>query len=238
MALNRETLAVIPARGGSKRVPRKNIQPVGGRPLIAWTIEAARSAPGITRIVVSTDSVEIADVSKHYGAEVPMLRPSSLARDETPGIEPVVHALEWLDQHDHYRPDCVVLLQPTSPLRTAADVEGALALMWHRASGAVVSVCPASHPSSWLKRVGDDGRLLDVDGDAAGPPADDDVPPVYVLNGSLYVVRYATLMARRSFYDEHTYAYVMPIERSLDVDSPWDLHVADLVLTDRLRQPA
>jgi CMP-N,N'-diacetyllegionaminic acid synthase len=238
MALNRETLAVIPARGGSKRVPRKNIQPVGGRPLIAWTIEAARSAPGITRIVVSTDSDEIADVSKHYGAEVPMLRPSSLARDETPGIEPVVHAVEWLDEHEHYRPDCVILLQPTSPLRTAADVEGALALMWHRASGAVVSVCPASHPSSWLKRVGDDGRLLDVDGDGAGPPADDDVPPLYVLNGSLYVVRHATLMARRSFYDEPTYAYLMPIERSLDVDSPWDLHVADLVLTDRLRQPA
>lgn len=238
MALNRETLAVIPARGGSKRVPGKNIQPVGGRPLIAWTIEAARSAPGITRIVVSTDSVEIADVAKHYGAEVPMLRPSSLARDETPGVEPVVHAVEWLDEHEHYRPDCVVLLQPTSPLRTAGDVEAALALMWHRASGSVVSVCPASHPSSWLKRVSDDGRLLDMDGDRVRPPADDDVPPLYVLNGSLYIVRYETLMARRSFYDERTYAYLMPIERSLDVDSPWDLHVADLVLTTRPRQTA
>jgi CMP-N,N'-diacetyllegionaminic acid synthase len=236
MALNRETLAVIPARGGSKRVPWKNIQPVGGRPLIAWTIEAARSAPGITRIVVSTDSVEIADVARHYGAEVPMLRSSSLARDETPGIEPVVHAVEWLDEHERYRPDCVALLQPTSPLRTAADVEAALALMWTRNSDAVVSVCPASHPCSWLKRVGDDGRLLDLDGDAARRPADDDGPPVYVLNGSLYVVRYETLMARRSFYDERTYAYVMPIERSLDVDSPWDLHVADLLLTDRVRQ--
>lgn len=220
------------------RVPSKNIRPVGGRPLIAWTIEAARAAASVTRIVVSTDSREIAEVAKQCGADVPMLRPPELARDDTPGVAPVIHAVEWLDEHERYRPECVILLQPTSPLRIAEDIEGALALLWARAAGAVVSVCPAPYPSTWWKQVGQDGRLLDMPGAEAGPPPDDDVSSAYVLNGSVYIVRRETLMARRSLYDERTYAYVMPIERSLDVDSLWDVYVADLVLSDRLRQPA
>jgi len=121
-------LGVIPARAGSKSIPDKSIATVGGRPLIAWTIEVARSGGLLTRVVVTTDSPRIAEVAKQYGAEAPFLRPSELAQDETPGIGPVIHAVRWFDEHEGFRPDYAIVLQPTSPLRTAQDIEAAVGL--------------------------------------------------------------------------------------------------------------
>src|SRR5579862_4177078 len=111
-------LAVITARGGSKGIPNKNITPVGGKPMIAWSIDAAKASRNIERIVVSTDSPEIRRIAEECGGPAPFLRPAELARDETPGVDPVIHAIQWLDEHEQYRPEWIVLLQPTSPLRT------------------------------------------------------------------------------------------------------------------------
>jgi len=157
--LNCLSIVMIPARGGSKGVPCKNIVKVASKPLIAWTIEAALASPVLDRIIVSTDEPEIADVACRYGAEVPFLRPPELAQDHTPGIEPILHAVRWLDEHEGYRPDYVMVLQPTSPLRTAEDIQTAVQLAQERQAEGVVSVCPAhQHPYS-MKQITEDGRL-------------------------------------------------------------------------------
>ena len=135
----REILGLIPARGGSKALPHKNIRQFAGKPLIAWTIETALACPMLDRTIVSTDDPEIADVSRHWGAEVPFLRPAELARDDTPGIEPVLHAVRWLGENEGYRPDYVMVLQPTSPLRTTEDIEAAIQLARDRQADGVVS---------------------------------------------------------------------------------------------------
>ncbi len=122
------TCSVITARGGSKGVPGKNLRPAGGKPLIAWTIEAARSARQIDRVIVSTDSEEIRAVALQCGAEAPFLRPAELAQDNTPGVAPVIHAAQWLAQHQNYSPDCILLLQPTSPFRGSEDIDNSTAM--------------------------------------------------------------------------------------------------------------
>ena len=150
-------LALIPARGGSRGVPRKNVREIAGKPLIAWTIEAALSVRGIDRVVVTTDDAEIAEVSRAAGAEVPFLRPAELAADETPGIAPVFHALDALPDFDE-----VLLLQPTSPLRGANDIEALLALVRESNASSVVSVTePDCHPA-WMFRLGDVGDVVRV----------------------------------------------------------------------------
>lgn len=220
-------LALIPARGGSKGIPRKNIREMAGKPLIAWTIDAARACGGIDAVVVSTEDEEIAAVSSAAGAEVPFLRPAALAADETPGIDPVLHALEMLPQYD-----AVLLLQATSPLRTTADIEGLLALAEMRGAPAVVSVCePEDHPD-WMYHLNGAGQLKPLF------PASDvtrrqDLPPVYSLNGAMYFARTDWLRAHRGFLGPETLGYPMPADRSVDIDGPLDWRIAEMLLRDR-----
>lgn len=218
------TFALIPARGGSKGIPRKNIRVMGGKPLIAWTIEAAHAARGIDSVVVSTEDAEIAEVARQWGAEVPFLRPAELATDETPGIDPVLHAIGMLPQHD-----AVVLLQPTSPLRSTADIEAVLALA---ATGApsVVSLCaPDTHPNL-MYSIDHAGRLNPLLPDAPATRRQD-LPPVYGLNGAIYFARTAWVATRRTFIGAETLGYVMPGERSIDIDGPLDWKLAEILLT-------
>ena len=230
-----DLLAIIPARGRSRAVPRKNIRIVAGRPLIAWTIDAARSASVVTRVVVSTDSDEIADV--RAAVVRPLMRPRELAEDDTPGVAPVLHAVEWLRHHECYEPLHVVVLQPTSPLRTAADIDAASTRVRSttREAAAVVSVCPTPHHPAWMKGIDADGWLTNLGGSDNTTPRQQ-LAPAYVLNGAIYLIRRDVLLERRSLYAGRTCAYVMPIERSLDIDSPWDLRIADLVLSAQLQQ--
>jgi len=228
---NAPTLALIPARGGSKSIPHKNLAPLAGKPLIAWTIEAAlRYAAGL-RVVVSTDDEEIANAARRSGAEAPFERPLGLAQDDTPTMAVVSHALWWFDENEGYRPERLLVLQPTSPLRTTDDISAAIALADERAADSVVSVSSgATHPNL-LKRVTDEGRLEDL------VPHDpvlrrQDLEPVYSLNGAIYLASRDLLLKRESFYSDRTYAYVMPPERSIDVDAPWDLYLCDLILRD------
>ena len=233
-----DCLALIPARSGSKGIPRKSTAPVAGRPLIAWTIAAAQGASAVNRIVVSTDDPTIANVSRSFGAEAPFLRPAELARDDTPGTFPALHALRWLDAHEDCRPEFFMLLQPTSPLRTSADIDAAVATLHRRRADSVVSVTPVAHPPHWMKRIVDGGRLTDYLTDLGTPACRQDLPAAYALNGAIYLIRREVFLARESWYSERTCAYVMPEERSLDVDSPWHLRIADLALRDQGKHAA
>jgi N-acylneuraminate cytidylyltransferase/CMP-N,N'-diacetyllegionaminic acid synthase len=228
-------LGIIPARGGSKSVPNKNIAAVAGRPLIAYTIRAALEARCIDRLIVSTDSEEIAEVACSLGAEVPFLRPPELARDSTAGIAPILHAIRWLDRNESYRPGLVACLQPTSPLRTARDIDAAVGLALDRNAEAVVSVAPVcSHPY-WMKQIDAAGRLLD----AAALPRPfkqrQELPRLYALNGAIYLARRDVLLDHETWYTERTFAYIMPPERSLDIDTPWELYLASLVVEAKSR---
>lgn len=223
-------LALIPARGGSKGIPRKNLASLGGRPLIAWTIDCARRARGVERVVVTTDCAEIAAAARAAGAEAPFLRPAALARDATPGIDPLLHALDWLAYHENYRPGWVLNLQPTSPLRAPADVEAACELAQKPGVTSVVSVTPSPAHPYWCKRIEGDGRLVDFHADAPDATRRQELPEAYLLNGAIYLARREALVRERSFYTERTFALVMPRERSVDVDTPFDLELAEWLL--------
>ena len=223
---------MITARGASISVPSKNVAQLAGKPLIAWTIEAARSARTLRRVIVSTDDNECAAVAQAWGAEAPFLRPAALARDDSPHVDTVVHAIEWLaDAGD--RPEFVMVLQPTSPLRTSADIDAAVQLAVARDASAIVSVAEAvTHPFLTV-RITEEGRLADFVPKQPGYLRRQSFPTVYALNGAIYLLRCDGVMRNRSMCPDGTHAYIMPVDRSLDVDTLWDLHVAELILKDR-----
>lgn len=224
------TFALIPARGGSKGIPRKNVRPIAGKPLIAWTIQAALAARGLDAVVVSTDDEETADVARAAGAQVPFLRPAELARDDTPGIAPVLHAIGMLPQYD-----AVMLLQPTSPLRGVKEIEGVLAMAATLRPPSIVSVCePADHPA-WMYRM-DASQRIERLIEGADVPRRQDLPSVYALNGAIYYARTDWLNKNRGFVGERTLGFTMSDEASVDIDGPLDWRLAELLLEARSDQ--
>lgn len=225
-------LAVIPARGGSKGIPGKNIAPVAGRPLLGWTLDAARTSQFVDRTLVSTDDPAIAAAARELGGEVPFLRPADISGDSASPMLAIDHALAWLKEHKQWQPDYVLLLQPTSPLRLAEDIDNACRLALEKDADAIVSVCEAT-PHPYLTRtVAPDGRIDDFLKLPGGYPRRQDFPPVFALNGALYLAKRHILEEKGTFYTDRTFAYVMPVERSLDIDTPWELHLADLLLRE------
>ncbi|MCJ7443549.1 MAG: acylneuraminate cytidylyltransferase family protein [Methanotrichaceae archaeon] len=202
---------------------------LAGKPLISYTIKAALASTRLDRFIVSTDSPKIADIANSYGAEVPFLRPSNLAKDETPGIMPIIHAVKWLNEHENYDPDYILILQPTSPFRNSKDIDSALQLAMEKNAEAVVSVClPRYHPY-WMKKVDHEGKIenfLNLDGQVRRQ----DLPKIYALNGAIYLIKKDILLKQETLYPARTYAYIMPPERSLDIDTKWDLFLADLIM--------
>jgi len=228
-------LAVIPARGGSKGIPRKNVRLLAGKPLIAWTIKAASQSQMLTRVIVSTDDAEIAQVAREWGAETPFLRPPELAQDMTPGMDPILHAINWLWQYEGYAPDYVMSLQPTSPLRTVDDINSAIQLVLDKQGKAVVSVNQVAYHPYGMKRIDANGCLSDfMPGKAV--VRRQDLPQVYALNGAIYLARRELLLNHQTWYGNQTFAYVMSTERSLDIDTLWDWRLAELVLKDQYGQ--
>ncbi|MBA3677867.1 MAG: acylneuraminate cytidylyltransferase family protein [Sphingosinicella sp.] len=221
------TLALIPARGGSKGIPRKNVRMLAGQPLIAWSIQAALASARIDAVVVSTEDEEIAEVARNAGAEVPFMRPVELSADDTPGIEPTLHAIDMLPAYD-----AVLLLQPTSPLRTTADIDGILALAGETHAQAIVSVCEAEDHPAWMYRLGAGGNLHRL---FPGENVDrrQDLPKVFSLNGAMYFGRTQWLRAQRSFLGEGTVGYPMSAEDSVDIDGPLDWSLAEILLAKR-----
>jgi len=221
-----EHVAIIPARGGSKGVPGKNKRIVGGQPLIAYSIAAARAAASIDRVVVTTDDPEIAEIARGAGAEV-VDRPDPLAGDASPVIDAVLHALEAIGVSD---PAAVVLLQPTSPMRTAQDIDAAVALFTAKRAP-VCSVCRAedAHPAR-MYRI-EDGRLLSLMPELASERRQD-LPPVYHRNGAIYVVG-PDQLARREIITVGMVPYEMPGESSVNIDTELDLMLLEAVLARR-----
>lgn len=222
-------LAIITARGGSKGVPRKNVRSLGNKPLIAWTIESALRSTQRMRLLVSTDDAEISSISKEHGAEVPFLRPADLASDTATSESAVLHAIDWLAQNENYHPDLLLLLQPTSPFRSSQDIDNALQLQKTNDVDAVVSVTTNDRPVQWQRRIDQNGLLCDA---LATPPITrrQEAEQLYRLNGAVYVIKTKALLREHTFYPKQTLAYVMPAERSLDIDCEWDFLVADLVM--------
>ena len=223
-----KTLALIPARGGSKGIPRKNCRLLAGKPLIAWSIEAALASPYIDSVVVSTDDQEIADISRQYGAQVPFMRPSELAQDDSPGMAPVLHALEQLPQFDH-----ILLLQPTSPLRTLGEVNRCIEFAVARQAKAVVSVNESAQSPYWMYRLDVDSYLSQLI-PSSEFTSRQQLPPVFSLNGALYFANCEWLKKTQTFLTHETLGFVMPIEQSLDIDTPFDWKIAELLLADTL----
>jgi CMP-N-acetylneuraminic acid synthetase len=220
-------LALIPARGGSKGLPGKNIRPLAGLPLIAWTIRAAQGARSIDRIVVTTDDPAIAAVAQAHGAEVPCLRPAELAGDDSPAWAAYLHMAEELERRGAAPIAAFAVLQPTSPLRTAADIDAAVELFHARRAQAVISVTATPHPASWLRRIDADGVLRPfLDGPLANANRQQ-CPPTFLPNGAVFVLDRAFLAAQRSYYGDRTFAYEMPASRSVDIDTAEDFAWAE-----------
>jgi len=223
-------LALITARGGSKGIPGKNLAPLAGKPLIAWTVEAARGASSLARTLVSTDDEAIAAACRSCGAEVPFRRPAELAGDRSSHISVVEHALRWLESEERYLPDYVVLLQPTSPLRTSADIDAAVSLALGKNADAVVGVCVAENHPYLVKGLDGNGGLVDYVTPPLAYARRQDFPPAYVINGAVYVNRREALLRSGSFVPPGALPYVMPRERSIDIDTPADLDAAAAAL--------
>lgn len=231
-----DILTIITARGGSKGIKRKNVQLVGGQPLIAWTIQAARRAHAVSRVVVNTDNQEIASVAQQFGAEVPFMRPESLAQDKTPSMDVLIHAIQWFREYEDYMPDYLLLLQPTSPLREAADIDAAIELAQAKDAEAIVSVSPTHAHPYWMKTISEDGRLEDFLTIEKRFANRQSLPEVYMLNGALYLAKPQVLLDQQTWFTDKTYAYIIPQERSLDIDTPWEMKLADWLLKDRKKE--
>lgn len=229
-------IAIIPARGGSKGLPRKNVRLLAGEPLIVHSLRAALAAASITRVLVSTDDDEIAAVAALIpGVEVPFRRPDELSGDTASAVDVYLHAADWLRDREGKAPDVLVPLLPTSPLRLPEDIDAAVALYRERNAEVVLSVQQAK-PLAWHQDFADDQALSPI----SAMPAEQAVanrqalgrPPV-VLNGSIYVLNIEALRQRRSYFGPRTYGYLMPADRSVDIDRIEDFRLAEALLASR-----
>ncbi|RAU23550.1 acylneuraminate cytidylyltransferase [Paramagnetospirillum kuznetsovii] len=222
----KRVLAVITARGGSKGLPGKNIRPLAGKPLIAWTVAAAKAARHVDRVVITSDDPAIIAAATEAGAEAPFVRPAELARDDTPSMPVLFHALDSLDESF----DLVVLLQPTSPLRTGADIDACLDLMLAKDAPAAIGVIEPAKPPFWMFRMDDAGRLVPLMPNPA--TRRQDLPQVWAANGAVFAADVDWLRKSGNFVTDETVGYAMPVERSIDIDSLLDFRVAELLLRD------
>ena len=230
-------LGLIPARGGSKAIPRKNIVRLAGKPLLAYTCEAALASRNLTRVILNTDDEEIAAIGRQYGVEAPFLRPSALAEDDTPILPVIRHTLAWLDEQAGFRTDMVVLLQPTSPFRTADHIDAAIGIMLAGAADTLVSVVAVPHnfnPVS-VMRQDEDGFLVPfMSGEMI--LRRQEKPRVYARNGPAILAVQRSVLEAGKLYGEKVLPYDMGRFESLDIDEPQDLEVAEFWLDFQRRK--
>lgn len=243
MYQGKKILGVITARGGSKGIPRKNIKELCGEPLIAHTIRAAQGSKYLTRCIVSTEDEEIAQVARAHGAEVPFMRPKELAQDVSTSMEVVQHALSWLrnppDGKEGETYDYLMILQPTSPLRTAEDIDTAIEKIVATDADSVISVMELSNFGP--------RKMHRIEGDTIRPYFDEheigkesqrrqDLEPVYRRNGAAIYLTKAELVERGDLFGKVSRPYIMPRERSVDIDEPVDFELAEFWMKKRLRE--
>ena len=227
-------LGVITARGGSKSIPRKNIRELAGKPLIAYTIEAAKESGVFDRIILSTDDEEIAGVARRYGCEVPFMRPPELAQDTTPHLPVMQHAVAWLKEQEGYEPDYVAILQPTAPLRQAFHLREAVELLQKTGADSVVSMMeiPGHFSPYWAVKVDEQGLgTLLVSGEPIRKriPRRQSLPKAYTNSGAIYIFRTALLFdpAEPNFYGDRVAVYVMGDKYNVNIDDPEDWELAE-----------
>ena len=231
-----QILAIIPARGSSKGLANKNVLPLWGKPLITHTIEAALASSYRPRVIVTTDNEEIARIARDAGAQVPFMRPQTLAQDTTPMLPVVRHALERLRRNEQYRPELIVLLQPTSPLRRVQHIDAAIGLALEPGTDSVVSVCEAEHPPCWMLTLDERGMLRRLVMPGCSLTRRQDMPGIYRLNGAITVTRPQTIRQGK-LMGSRSRALVMDRKESVDIDDELDFLLAETLLgrTRRIR---
>lgn len=235
-------LGMINARGGSKGVPRKNIKLLGGKPLIAWSIEVARQVPEISRLIVSTEDEEIAGIARDYGADVPFMRPDELASDTAVQLDTIIYNVERLEREEGRRIDAVALLQPTQPFRTPEDVSGCIRKMRETGAQSVITVAPNKHHPFGLWTFGEEGAGLELflkEGAQQKGFNRQQMKPLYMRTGAVYVISRQALLEKRSLYGDHVEGYVVDDIRSwINIDDLQDWEMAESWLFYRQQKKA
>ena len=225
MYKDKSFLAIIPARGGSKRLPRKNVLDLNGKPLIVWTIEAGLNSKYIDKIIVSSDDDEILDISKNFGAET-IKRPDELASDTATTFDAIKHTIDNLEKYDY-----IVLLQPTSPLRDEKHIDEAIELLVEKNADAVVSVCEMDHSPLWSNTLPQDGNMNNFLRDEVLNKRSQDLEKYYRINGAIYICKTHKLLEEKSFMLKNDiFAYVMDRKSSIDIDEEIDFKIAEVIM--------
>jgi len=231
MDIDRKILAIIPARGGSKGVPGKNIRLLNGKHLICHTIEEALKSKYLDRVFVSTDDAVIARISSNCGANV-IQRPQELAQDDSSIIDVIFHAIEVVKDEFTFIPDIVIRLQPTSPLRDVNDIDAAIELYINNKcdSVSVISMCKVEHSPYWCFKFDDDHEFKPLFGDKYLRMRRQELPEIYRPNGSIYITSLSNLNKNKEFYCDYIIPYIMPVERSIDIDEEIDFVIAEQLI--------
>lgn len=223
-------LAIIPARGGSTGVLGKNINQLCGKPLIVYTIEAAVTARSVERIILSTDDPEIAKIADKYDIDIPFMRPSHLAEDDSLAIDNYIYTMNRLNTENSTQHEEFVVLHPTSPFRTAVDIDNANKLFHEKKADSVISVCESLHPPMWAKKIDPSGMLKEYFQIKIGNKNRQEIEKAYMPNGAIYILKLSLLKSLYSYYSDNTYAFIMPPERSVDIDTPLDFEFAEFLM--------
>lgn len=225
MVNGKSILAIIPARGGSKGVPRKNIRQIGGKPLIAHTIDAAKASKYIDRMILSSDDIEICEVALQYGCEVPFVRASTISTDLATSAEVILDALVQCPGYDY-----LLFLQPTSPLRTTADIDTCIETCFARNAPACVTVSEVRESPFWMYRLGKDQVISPIFPNTYSSARRQDLELIYSLNGAVYFAKCDWYLEHKSFLDPSTIAHIMPTSRSIDLDTEEDFSLLKLLI--------
>lgn len=226
---NNGVVAIIPTRGGSKGIPQKNIQKLDGKPLMAYSIEAALESNKISRVIVSTDDPKIAKIAKKFGAEVPFLRPKELAQDDSPTYLALQSVVKYLENVECYSVTMIVLIQPTSPLRKTDRIDETIEKLLKTGADSAATVCCVKDHPCWSFTI-DGDRLRPFSNEGTKIYRRQDLPKAYALNGAVYAVRRSVLFEQNTVLGKDSRAVIMPEEESIDIDSYFDFFLAEMVL--------
>lgn len=223
-------LAIIPARGGSKRLPRKNVLNFNNKPLITWTIDAALKCSNIIEVVISTDDKEIAEIGRVYGGKVPFMRPTEISGDTATSVSVVLHAIDYYEKELNTIVENIILLQPTSPLRNAENIKNAIDLFEGKKANSVVSVCKMEHSPIWSNVLPDDLSLENFIDEKYKNTRSQDLPSYFRLNGAIYIVNTDVFKNEKVFISsKKSFAFVMSNENSIDIDTELDFEIAEVI---------
>jgi CMP-N,N'-diacetyllegionaminic acid synthase len=231
MINNKRVLAYIPARSGSKGIKDKNIIDIGGLPLIAYTILAAKASKYVDRLIVSTDSEKYAEIARRYGAETPFIRPTELATDTVTEMLTTLHLIKWIEDNEHQQYDYIMRLEPTCPLRLAEDIDKAIERINDKNSDSVISVTKASTPLDWVNTLPEDGSMIGFRKKSSHGFNRQQMPKYYQLDGLVFIATWNQIKTRQSWYEAETsFSTITPKVRGVDIDDELDLELAKVLI--------